>query len=235
MGGDDELDAPMPDTRGTRGPGRPRHEDREVGREKLIERARAAMNLRPRTDIQRREIADAVGVTPALITYYFPDKWSLLEEAACPIIADHVATIEAILNAPTSMIEKFRRLVDTYITFNREHGYILDYYISSVLKREKQDSILVLAKSHENIVAFFSSGVSQGLFKDVNVELVQSMLWSVCRYLGHLPESRYDVVLSPDQRRDLAADQQSIVVDLFLNGLLQTGPGPIAEATDKDG
>ena len=147
----------------------------------------------------------------------------MLEEAAHPIIAEHVAAVDALLNAPTSIIDRFRQLVHTYVRFNREHGYMLDYYILSAYKLEKTYNMLMLAKSHDGIIAFFQSGMVSGVFKKVSPELVQSMLWSICRYLGHLPESQYDIVSSPAHRLEVAGDQQSVVIDLFLDGLLQTG------------
>ncbi len=93
------------------------------GRDKLIEQSRKIINLRPRMDIQRREIAEIVGVTPALINYYFPDKWTLLEAAAYPFVTELVTNITSTLNSPINRYNKnFKKLFQFISPFMRKAG-----------------------------------------------------------------------------------------------------------------
>jgi len=66
--------------------GRPVRGDAMAGRDWLIQKTRIAMKFKPRIDMQRREIAEFAGVTPALVSYYFPDKGGLFEAAAKPFL-----------------------------------------------------------------------------------------------------------------------------------------------------
>lgn len=207
--------------RRTRGQGRPRQSESEVGRDRLIERTRAAMNLRPRTDIQRREIADVIGVTPALITYYFPDKWSLLEAAAHPVITEHVAAIDHMLASQGSHMNKLKVLIRIYLMFNRDYGYLLDYYISAGEKLDKPKNLQLLVAAHTSIVGFFSDGIANGVFKDTNAGTLQSLLWCICQYLGRIPESQYAPALTPREPHKLMEHHQDLVLELFADGVFQ--------------
>ena len=65
----------------------------------MVEKMREIMKSKPKIDIQRREIAEFMGVTPALVGYYFPDKRSLIEEAASPLIDEYIAEVRKQISA----------------------------------------------------------------------------------------------------------------------------------------
>ena len=212
-----------------RGQGRPGTDAQEVGRDRLLERVRAAMRLPPRVDIQRREIADVAGVTPALVSYYFPDKWTLRDAAARPVVEAHIEQIRALLQSAEPLATKLKGLVRQYIAFNREHGHLLDYYMESIQKRGDAEGLDALAAAHREIVAFLHHNVDERNLGGASPEILQSLIWSTCRHVAQLPAER-QAVLFPSEREDDVIDQQSAVIcNLLLNGLLH-GAGPAGPA-----
>ena len=86
----------------------------------MIEKMREIMKSKPKIDIQRREIAEFMGVTPALVGYYFPDKRSLIEEAASPLIDEYITQVKQSLSNAHNPLETFRRLI--YIFYKIQPG-----------------------------------------------------------------------------------------------------------------
>ena len=212
-----------------RGQGRPGSDEQEVGRDRLLEKVRTAMRLRPRVDIQRREIADVAGVTPALVNYYFPDKWALLESAARPVVEAHIEQVRELLRSTETPAGKLKRLVRQYIVFNREHGHLLDYYMESIQKRGALERLDALATAHGEIVDFLRLNVDEAQLGGTSPEILQSIIWSTCRHVAQLPDGR-QAVLFPSEREDEVVDQQSeVICNLLLNGMLH-GPRAVQPA-----
>ncbi len=80
-----------------RAQGRPSRGETEVGSQKIVEGMRAALRSLRKTNITRKDIAFYAGVTPALVTYYFPERDSLIESATVPIIEALVIDVKACL------------------------------------------------------------------------------------------------------------------------------------------
>ena len=203
-----------------RGQGRPRRSDGEVGRDRLLEMACAAMSARPRTDIQRQEIAKAAGVTPALVSYYYPDKWQLLESAARPVIEDYVAQIRFLLNSQDDPVETLKKLTLFYINFNRRHGFVLEYYLEAVARREARADATLLNEAYAEILAFFDANIRAKRLRDCDAALLQSTLWGVCKYIANLSDPQQAHPLSIDGDPEAGRRQADLVCDLLLNGIL---------------
>ena len=131
----------------------------------MIEKMREIMKSKPKIDIQRREIAEFMGVTPALVGYYFPDKRSLIEEAADPLIDEYIAQIKGRMAAANDPLETLRQLVYIFIKFNQESGYLLDFYLEHVATRRNHSSAPKLREVSEEMNGFFSSLMRAGLIR----------------------------------------------------------------------
>ncbi len=203
-----------------RGQGRPSRDTQEVGREKLLEKVRAAMRVRPKVDIQRRELAEVAGVTPALVSYYFPDKWELLEAAAYPIITVHIARVREILGSDDRPTAKLRTLVRLYIAFNREHGHLLDYYLASIERGAVGEGLKVLTEAHQEIVHFLRVTIDEEHLRETGPEVLHSIIWSMCQYVAQLPGHRQDALFPSDREADVIDQQAGAICNLLLNGML---------------
>lgn len=174
---------------GARGQGRPPRGGREIGRNHLIESTRGAMRVRPKLEIQRREIAEHAGVTPALVSYYFPDKAVLLEVAAQPVIEGYAADVRLILRSRARPKDKLKRLISLFLAFNSEQGFILEHYLEiSVAKRRDENVALLTAVKHE-LTVFFEQLIATKVVKGDDPQFLPAALWGLCRYVGRRGEA----------------------------------------------
>lgn len=178
-----------PETGAARPQGRPTRGGREIGRDHLIESTRGAMRARPRLDIQRREIAEHAGVTPALVSYYFPDKAILLELAAKPVIDTYAADVRQILRSPKKPNAKLRLLISLFLTFNSEQGFILDHYLEVSHAKQRDENVAMLGAVKRELSEFFKELIGLGMVKGDDPEFLPAALWGLCRYVGRRNES----------------------------------------------
>lgn len=205
-------------------PGRPRQSESEVGREKLIEDARKVISIRPRTDIQRREIADVVGVTPALINYYFSNKWDLLEAASYPSINGLFIAIDSVISSHNSMELKFDKLIDVYLSFHANNSYALDYYIASSRNLGKKENIEAVRYYRNKVCGFIREHYLEEASDARSAEIVHSTLWSVCECLGRLSvRHRSGPPAEGEHHSDMRA-YKCFVLRLFLEGVILQKP-----------
>ncbi len=185
----------------------------------MIEKMREIMKSKPKVDIQRREIAEFMGVTPALVGYYFPDKRSLIEEAASPLIDEYIAQVKDCLAATDDPLEAMRSLILIFIEFNRESGYLLDFYIEHVTTRKNHNSQPKLREVYEEMNGFFSALMRAGLIRGEDPRLVQSAIWGMCRYIGQ--QQNISGSLNPSRSVDEGSLKQLVdfIFDLVVNGI----------------
>lgn len=174
---------------GARPQGRPPGRGRELGRDHLIESTRGAMRARPKLDIQRREIAQHAGVTPALVSYYFPDKALLLEAAAQPIVEDYAADVKQILRSRAEPTAKLKRLIVLFLTFNREQGFILDHYLEVSRAKRRDANVALLAAVERELHAFCAELIELGIVKGDDPRFLPAALWGLCRHVGRRGET----------------------------------------------
>lgn len=208
-----------------RSQGRPARGEGEVGRMRLLERTREALKAKPKIDLQRREIALAAGVTPALVSYYYPDKWDLLTAAAKPVIESYTAEVRAILGAEGTPHRKVLSLTYLFVDFNFQHGYLLDFYLENNARMARQDDMRHLQEVYGEMRDFFAGLLRDGLMRGDNPAFIQASLWGLCKYVAQQP-SLAGLAGLPEKDRVLRAEAEK-VCDLFLNGAAM---GSLAEA-----
>lgn len=178
-----------PEDGAARPQGRPPRGGREIGRDHLIESTRGAMRARPKLDIQRREIAEHAGVTPALVSYYFPDKAQLLEVAAQPVIEGYAADVRLVLRSRTRPEDKLKRLVSLFLAFNSEQGFILDHYLEVSAVKRRDVNVAMLAAVKAELSAFFEELIGLGIVRGDDPDFLSAALWGLCRYVGRRGEA----------------------------------------------
>ena len=98
--------------------GRPTRGANEVGSQKIVEGMRVALRAQQNTNVSRKNIALQAGVTPALVTYYFPERGSLIEAATLPIVQALVAKVKACVErngaARQHLVEATAILLESY-------------------------------------------------------------------------------------------------------------------------
>ena len=174
------------------------------------------MKSKPKIDIQRREIAISAGVTPALVSYYYPDKWDLFAAAARPIIEIYITEMQIVLRTDQTERLKFVSLVHLFIDFNFHQGYLLDFYLENSERMARREDLRALHEIYGEMLLFFEGLLRSGLVRGMSPAFIQTSLWGWCKHVAQQPHIA-PIADSPDKERTLHEMADS-VCDLFLNG-----------------
>lgn len=183
---------------------------------RLLDRTRDALKGKPKIDMQRREIANFAGVTPALVSYYHPNKWDLFAAAARPIVEVYVGDVRTILRQATGPRQKVLHLIDLFIRFNFDQGYLLDFYLENSDKMARREDLAALQDVDDEMLVFFDSLLRDGSVRGDSPAFIQSTLWGLCKHTAQQPHLA-GLAASPEKDRMLRAIAET-VCDLFLNG-----------------
>lgn len=188
--------------------------NREVlGRTVIIERTRAALRKKPMVDLQREEIAKYARMTPALISYYFPDRSSLFEAAAQPVIDEYVDAVRKIIANDDELTSKLRSLVALYVNFNYDEGYLFDFYLAHCKKFGDLVGLEHLKVAHEQILGFFDQLLQKQVLRGDSPSTLQAMLWGMCKNVAE--KSREKIC---ELNNELLATKADAIFDCFVNG-----------------
>ena len=117
-----------------RRPGRPARElaDPEV-RAQLIEAGAIRIAAQGYADTSVREIAEAAGVTPAMIAYYFGGKAGLLEAILASISEPLIATIQELARTRAPQQSFVERFVPAYLEVISREPWIAQLLVREVI------------------------------------------------------------------------------------------------------
>ena len=190
--------------------------DEEIGRTVILEKTRLAMRERPRADLQRNEIAKYAGVTPALISYYFPDRSNLFEAAAHPVIESYVADVRTIISSNRQAIDRLNDLIFLFVKFNYKEGHLLDFYLEHIERTSSKSSLLLLEEIYKEMLTFFEDLLQTNTIRGQSAGDIQSMLWGMCKHTARRPDIKVqgNTAEIDDQIRSKAL----LLSDYFLNG-----------------
>ena len=108
--------------------GRPKSGQDEVGAHYILQKARDALRGRALDLSSRKEISSAVGVTPALISYYFPRGVNLADLILSPVILSHLHRCNEIVESTMPTDTKLREVTDLLIGAFRRDRNLFDAY-----------------------------------------------------------------------------------------------------------
>ena len=188
----------------------------EVGRDLILRRTRAAMRDWPRTDLSRRAIAQHAGVTPALISYYFPNRISLFEAVVTPIIEGYGDDVRRVIHASGSSTDKFRNIITLYLDFHYREGGLLESYAEFAKASEGKAGLDLLSEIRAEAVAFVGALLDEQCILGECADTVQSIMWGMCKQVA-----RKAAIASPsnplgDERISAETD---LLYDFFMNGV----------------
>jgi AcrR family transcriptional regulator len=205
-------------------------------RRSFIEQARQAQIIQATIEVLAEEgygaasfarIARHASISPALISYHFRTKDSLMGGV--------LATIEERLDAamagtaddePETYPDALRGMLERFVERCWTHGE--EVSALTEIRRQTRSATLreAVSRSHERgaaeLVAFIEEGQSHGQFRNTDAVLFASVLMSA---MGEVPRL---LGRSPEEHRRIAVDWAS----LFVNAISAT-VGP-REAADQD-
>lgn len=189
-----------------------------VGRDKLIEAARTMMRGMPRMDLPRRELAVSAGVTPALVTYHFPDELSLIRAAAIPVIDNYLDRLRVLLAGSDDVPEIFRSLVILFLEISRDNGQLLESYINYVKQSGGSQATGFLSSAFLELDRFLKVCVASGYLRPSNSAFTQSVLWGICRTVAQSRELSLAVFAEVADSPEIVERQADMIVDVLVRG-----------------
>lgn len=183
--------------------GRPLRGAGDVGREKLVEAARTVLRRRVPPGLSRKAVADVAGVTPALVSYYFPDPDSLVLAATRPLIGERIDRLMAIIDEAAPWHDRLRRTVAFLIELNEADAPLIDRLIEAWRSRTLDP---MLESAYGRMRGFYLGGVEAGAWRPLDPDLFLHGLWGMCKAVAEAQPAGQ-------------AGRAAMVADLALNGL----------------
>lgn len=185
------------------------------GRDKLIEATRMYLRSNRKMSLTRTEIAQGCGVTPALISYYFKDKKSLLDAVMKPLIRAYQQELNLVLAAEAPPAEKMKGLIRLLIDMNSENAFLMDYMFRDVASQQMDaDDRAVIDIFHRAISALAEDLVARELWRVSDPMMVEVALWGMCRAFGEALRTE-ESPAGPDHRRSALDAKADFVYEAF--------------------
>lgn len=184
--------------------GRPPRNSGINGRDKLIEATRSYLQTNRKMSLTRTEIAQECGVTPALISYYFKDKRSLLDAVTKPLIRTYLEKLESILETDAPVDSRMQDTVRLMLEMNAENAFLVDYmlglYHSNKLDEEDRRAFTTI---HRGVASLVAELVAAQVWRVSDPLLTEVALWGMCRAFGEAIRARRADPLTADSHGDL--------------------------------
>ena len=204
-----------------RSQGRPCRGTNEVGRARIIERLQQALRAEPIDDLSRKSIAEHIGITPALITYYFPSKQSIIEEATRPVVEAYMRDIKTIAQSDAENSDKLHSIIELLLRCYRSDTGIIRAY-ESAFRADKSKKSFIDAISRE-LAALVDKLIGPDLDCDFKKAAVQGAITGMCEIVA---QSEQDSLRWPGARSDTNdADKVRFIYTFIVNGLPKSHRG----------
>lgn len=218
-----------------RSQGRPCRGDNEVGRLRIVDSLQQMLRDQSFEDLSRKSIAKHIGVTPALITYYFPSRESLIEEATKPIIEAYSNSIRTIIYSNLDTATKLSRLVRTLVDAYRYDAGILKAYSDLVSRRDKSSTFDYLELISSDISVFLTELLQRRPYSAYDLAALQGAIWGMCASVARMEWTHEQIDTSINLSFPCEADYLTPVLNLLNGGLgfngLEGAPAPRARGT----
>jgi AcrR family transcriptional regulator len=167
--------------------GRPPRSSGINGRDKLIEATRLYLQSNRKMSLTRTEIAHGCGVTPALISYYFKDKKSLLDAVTKPLVKIYRQQLGLALAVDGSAEDKMRRVIRLLLELNRENAFLVDYTLRDIASQQiDAEDRAVIDVFHDAIAGLSGELVALGVWHSTDPMMTEVALWGMCRAFGEM-------------------------------------------------
>ncbi len=186
---------------------------------------RSALRSRQNIHVTRKDIAQFAGITPALVTYYFPDKDSLIEATTVPIVAAMVEAVANCLSAARDERENLLRAIAILIDAYGRDAAIIDLFIS--YRCSKGDKLPDLLGTMEAVfLNFYDQWLQNHTDRPYDAEYLQRATIGMCKIVARRDYSGSKQDSARDSRRMKQAE--AICAMLFEPMAKPGGMVPIA-------
>jgi TetR/AcrR family transcriptional regulator len=168
-----------------RGPGRPRDDAR---REALVQTALRLLQTTPPSEVSRLDIARAAGVDPALIRYYFRDKYFLCAEVIAHIAREIVATTNAALAEGGTPRERLARFVRALHAVHARHPHYHQLILEQITHGRKDPMRTMRTEMsgalRTTLVDLMNEGQAAGEMRCVDPGMLGIAIIGMCEYFS---------------------------------------------------
>ena len=144
---------------------------------------RLALRTRNSVHVKRKDIAQYAGVTPALITYYFPEKDDLIEAVTLPVVDALVDGVDQCLKGLGSPRENLLKAVGLLIEYYARDAIIIELFVS--YRASKADKIPdLLQKMEAAFTTFFEHWLQQNRDSVYDAVYLQKAAIGMCKIVA---------------------------------------------------
>ena len=170
--------------------GRPLRGEAEVGPVKIIQGMQKAIRHNQSETIARKDVARFACVTPALVTYYFPERDSLIEAATYPIVKEFYDLVDRTLSGEGSQQVILIEVIEVILTEFCKNGSIFDYFVQHRRTVGHSGSGDPFAGATNLIASFFDRYGSDVTQSKIDGRLLTAAVFGICRSIFLKNESQ---------------------------------------------
>ena len=171
-------------TPGKRAQGRPARGDNEVGSHKIVEGMRNTLRAMKTANVTRKDIASFAGVTPALVTYYFPERHGLIEAATLPVMQALVSDVAASFKTEASKWQQLTSAVVVLLEAFSRDGFIIQLFSQYRSSQTKTDVPDLLLELEACLISFFERWLEEDKNAVYDARFLQKALIGICKSIG---------------------------------------------------
>ena len=169
-------------------------------------------------ELNRTNLAALAGVTPALVTYYFPNQPSLIEAVAQPLLERYLTDLKTILAQPVPVEARLRELIKLFLRISRNDGRLVDGYIDFV-RRTSNTQGQFLQGAYLELTRFFHECEVKNYFAKTNIPFSQTALWGICKIVAQTSALTELIMEGAATEGEIEDKQTALIVNFFLHGL----------------
>ena len=135
-------------------------------------------------NVTRKDIASYAGVTPALVTYYFPERNGLIEAATLPVLQALVGDVAGCFEAVEPTRQQLSRAILVLLKAYHRDGVIIQLF--SQYRSSQADPVVpdLLKDLDACLVSFFERWLQANENVIYDAPFLQKALIGICKSLG---------------------------------------------------
>ena len=173
-----------------RAQGRPARGDNEVGSHKIVEGMRNALRTMKTVNVTRKDIASYAGVTPALVTYYFPERNGLIEAATLPVMQALVSEVSACFEGTDPARQQLSRAIVVMLDAFGRDGIIIRLFGQYQSMQAETLVPDLLSELDACLASFFDRWLRDHKDAIYDATFLQRALIGICKSFGDEENSR---------------------------------------------
>lgn len=203
--------------------GRPSLNDEMIGREKLLDATEIVLRTISPAKVTRNDIAEAAGVNPSLIRYYFKDKNSLLTALASRIIDKNLKMLRDTLSFSGTAKEKLAKRILLFLKIHNDypfyHQLIYEQLWLGATDFQKRVRFDIVGPFFSELNAIYNEGHANGEFRTVEPRFLHVAVIGVCDLFINAPYMIKELFGKEEIDGDLINEYGNFVVDLVFKGI----------------